>query len=168
MDLHRKSRSTIRPYSHFNSTTKVDLSKTIDWSTTKDWTNQHTQPSQHEWDNLEIRKIAYQSTIFTNSYFFQPGTRTHVKMLDHRLHQVDTTSKTVQYTGADMPRQQHQVLNPIEAANTWQQLDPTADPFASLPKNYYHTVTNAFVTNIIVGDQKSPGMESIFALQSPN
>jgi hypothetical protein len=147
---------------------KLIESKTIDWAITKDWTNQHIQLSQHEWDNLEIRKIAYQSTIFTNGYFFQPGTRTHVKMLDHRLHQVDTTPKIVQYTGADMPRQQQQVLNPIEAANTWQQLDPTADPFASLPKKYYHTVTNAFATNIIVGDQKSPGMESIFALQSPN
>ena len=51
----------------------------------------------------------------------------------------------------------------------WQQLNPTADPFASLPKQYYyHTVTNVFATNVIVGDQTSPGMESIFALQSPN
>jgi hypothetical protein len=147
---------------------KLIESKTIDWAITKDWTNQHIQLSQLEWDNLEIRKIAYQSTIFTNCYFFQPGTRTHVKMLDHCLHQVDTMPKTVQYTGSDMPRQQQQVLNPIEAENTWQQLDPTADPFVSLPKNYYHTVTNAFATNIIVGDQKSPGMESIFDLQSPN
>jgi hypothetical protein len=110
-------------------------SKTIDWATTKDWTNQHIQLSQHEWDNLKIRKIAYQSTIFTR---------------------------------ADMPSQQQQVLDPIEAANTLQRLHPTADPFASLPKNYYHTVTNAFATNIIVGDGKSPGMESIFALQPPN
>ena len=147
---------------------KLIESKTIDWAITKDWTNQHIQLSQLEWDNLEIRKIAYQSTIFTNCYFFQPGTRTHVKMLDHCLHQVDTMPKTVQYTGSDMPRQQQQVLNPIEAENTWQQLDPTADPFVSLPKNYYNTVTNAFATNIIVGDQKSPGMESIFDLQSPN
>jgi hypothetical protein len=85
-----------------------------------------------------------------------------VKMLDPRLHKVDTTPKTVQYTGTDISRQQQQDLNPIEAANTWQQLNPTADPFASLPKNYYHTVTNAYATNIIVGDQKSPGMESIF------
>ena len=61
-----------------------------------------------------------------------------------------------------MSRQQQQDLNPIAAANTWQQLNPTANPFASLPKNYYHTVTNAYATNIIVGDQKSPGMESIF------
>ena len=83
-------------------------------------------------------------------------------MLDPRLHKVDTTPKTVQYTGTDISRQQQQDLNPIEAANTWQQLNPTADPFASLPKNYYHTVTNAYATNIIVGDQKSPGMESIF------
>ncbi len=92
-------------------------------------------------------------------------------MLDPRLPKVDTTPKTVQYTGTDMSRQQqqaHKDLNPIEAAHTWQQLNPTADPFASLPKNYYHTVTNAFATNIIVGDQKSPGMESIFALQPPN
>jgi Ulp1 family protease len=46
--------------------------------------------------------------------------------------------------------------------------NPTADPFASLPKDYYHTVTNTYATNIIVGNQKSPGTESIFALQSPN
>ena len=32
--------------------------------------------------HLEIRKIAYQSTIFTNGYFFQPGTRKHVNVLD--------------------------------------------------------------------------------------
>jgi hypothetical protein len=56
----------------------------------------------------------------------------------------------------------------MTVANTWQQLNPTADPFASLPKNYYHTVTNAFATNIIVGDQTFPGMESIFALQHPH
>ena len=37
-----------------------------------------------------------------------------------------------------------------------------------LSKNYYHTVTNAFATNIIVGDQTVPGMESIFALQPPH
>jgi hypothetical protein len=105
-------------------------SKTIQWATTEDWTNQHIQLSQQEWDNLEIRKIAYHSTILTNGYLFQPDKRTHAKILDHRLHQVDTTPKTVQYTGADMPRQQQQLLNPIEAANTWQQLNPTADPFA--------------------------------------
>ena len=92
----------------------------------------------------------------------------HIKILHHRLQQVDTTPKTIQHTGPDTKRQQQQDLNQIEAANTWQQLNPTADPFASLPKNYYHTVTNAFATNIIVGDQKSPGMESIFALQPPN
>jgi len=128
---------------------KLIESKTIDWATTKDCTNQHIQLSQHEWDNLEIHKIAYQSTIFANGYFFQSGKRTHIK-------------------GADMKRQQHQGLNPITAANTWQQLNSTANPFTSLPTNYDHTVTNAFATNIIVGDQKSPGMESIFVLQSPH
>ncbi len=122
---------------------KLIESKTIDWATTEDWTNQHIELSQHEWDKLAIRKIAYQSTIFTNGYFFQPGTRTHVKMLVRRLHKVDTTPKIVQYTRTDMPRQQQQDLNPISAENTWQQLNPTADPFASLPKNYYHTVTLA-------------------------
>jgi hypothetical protein len=50
---------------------KLIESKTIDWATTKDWTNQHIQLSQHEWDNLDIRKIAYHSTILTNGYLFQ-------------------------------------------------------------------------------------------------
>jgi ribosomal protein L16 Arg81 hydroxylase len=112
--------------------------------------------------------MACQSTIFTNGYFFQPSTRTHVNAITTHLHKVDTTPRTVQYTGTDIPRQQQQDLNPIEAANTWQQLNPIADPFASLPKDYYHTVTNAYATNIIVGSQKTPGMESIFALQPPN
>ncbi len=143
-------------------------SKTIEWAITDDWTDQHLELSQPEWDKLEIRKIAYQSTIYTNGYFFQPGTRTHVNVLDTRPHKADTTPRTKEYTGPDISRQQQQDLNPIEAANTWQQLNPTADPFASLPKDYYHTVTNAYATNIIVGSQKSPGMESIFALQPPN
>ena len=66
-------------------------SKTIEWVTTEDWTNQHIELSQREWDKLEICKIAYQSTIFTNGHFFQPGTRKHAKMLDPRLPKVDTT-----------------------------------------------------------------------------
>jgi len=159
------------PSAHIHTSSQLQQlieSKTIDWATTNDWTNQHIQLSQHEWDKMEICKIAYHSTILTNGYLFQPGKKTHVKILNHRLHQVDTTPKTIQYSGADMPRQQQQVLNPIEAANTWQRLDPTADPFASLPKNYYHTVTNAFATNIIADNHNSPGMESIFALQPPN
>jgi hypothetical protein len=67
-----------------------------------------------------------------------------------------------------MKHQQQQGLNPITVANTWQQLNPTANPFTSLPNTYDHTVTTAFATNIIVGDQKSPDMESIFALQPPH
>ena len=51
------------------------------------------QLSHLEWDNLEIPKIAYQSTIFANGYFFQPGKQTHIKILHHRLQQVDKTPK---------------------------------------------------------------------------
>ena len=119
-----------------------------------------------EWDNLEIRKLAYQSTIYVNGYFFQPGKQTHIKIKKNSLQQVDTRSKTIQHTGPDTTRQQE--LDPITIANTWQQLNRNADPFVSLPKQYDHTVTNAFTTNIIVGDQTSPGMESIFALQFPH
>jgi len=82
------------PATHIHTSTqlqKLIQSKTIQWATTEDWTDQHIELSQPEWDNLEIRKIAYQSTIFTNGYFFQPGTRKHVKVLDPRLHKVDTT-----------------------------------------------------------------------------
>jgi hypothetical protein len=157
------------PFTHIHNSfqlQKLIESKTIDWAITKDWTNQHVQLSHLEWDNLEIPKIAYQSTIFVNGYFFQPGKQTHIKILQNRLQQVDTTSKTIQHTGPDTKRQQG--LDPITVENTWQQLNPTADPFTSLPKKYYHTVTNAFATNIIVGDQTSPDMESIFALQPPH
>jgi hypothetical protein len=95
---------------------KLIESKTIDWVTTKDWTNQHVQLSHLEWDNLEIPKIAYQSTIFANGYFFQPGKQTH---------QNTTSSSTTgrhnakNHTthGVDIPRKQQQVLNPIEAEN---------------------------------------------------
>jgi hypothetical protein len=89
-------------------------------------------------------------------------------VLETRPHKVDNTPKTKEDTWTDTSRQRQQVLNPIEAANTWQQLNPTAKPFASLPKDYYHTVTNTYATNITVGNQKFPGMESIFALQPPN
>ncbi len=59
--------------------------------------------------------------------------------------------------------------NPIDTANTWRQLNPTADPLASgLTQDCYHTVTNSYATNITVGNKKSPGMESIFALQPTN
>jgi hypothetical protein len=124
------------PFTHIHNSfqlQKLIESKTIDWAITKDWTNQHVQLSHLEWDNLEIPKIAYQSTIFVNGYFFQPGKQTHIKILQNRLQQVDTTSKTIQHTGPDTKRQQG--LDPITVANTWQQLNPTVDPFASLPKN---------------------------------
>ena len=141
---------------------KVIESKTIEWAIDKDWTNQHVHLSHLEWDNLEIRKLAYQSTICVNGYFFQPSKQTHIKIKkNNNPQQVDTRPKT-----PDTTRQQE--LDPITTANKWQQLNPTADPFTSLPKQYHHTVTNAFATNIIVGDQTSPGMESIFALQPPN
>jgi Ulp1 family protease len=118
---------------------------------------------------MEIREIAYQSTIKTNGYFFHPGTRKcHDNDLDPRPHKVDNKPKTKDHTWTDTSRPQQQEINPIEAANTWQQLNPTADSFASLPKDYYHTVTNTYATNITVGNQKSLGMESIFALQSPS
>jgi Ulp1 family protease len=39
------------------------------------------------------------------------------------------------------------------------------DPLGSLQKDYYQPITNAYATNIIVGNKDSPGMESIFALQ---
>jgi hypothetical protein len=48
---------------------KLIESKTIEWATTEDWTDQHIELSQYEWDKLEIRKIAYQSTIFTKWLF---------------------------------------------------------------------------------------------------
>ena len=51
--------------------------------------------------------------------------------------------------------------NPIDAANTWRQLNPLADPLASLKEDCHHTVTNAYATNIIVGNKDSPGMECI-------
>jgi hypothetical protein len=89
-------------------------------------------------------------------------------VLETRPHKVGITPKTKEYTWTDTSRQRQQDLNPIEAANTWQQLNPTADPLAFLPKDYYHTVTNTYATNITVGNQKSPGMESIFALQPTN
>jgi hypothetical protein len=38
--------------------------------------------------------------------------------------------------------------NPIDTANTWRQLNPTTDPLASLTEDCYHTVTNAYATNI--------------------
>jgi len=160
------------PAAHIHTSIKLQQliqSKTIEWAITDDWTDQHIKLSQPEWDKLEIRKIAYQSTIYTNGYFFQPGTRKrHANMLETRPHKKDITPKTKEDTGTDTSRQRQQALNPIVAANTWQQLNPTADPFASLPKDYYHTVTNTYATNITVGNQKSPGMESIFALQPPN
>ena len=166
MDMHRKNRGTIHPYSHFISTTKIDWiqdnrlgdNKRLDKPTCPTITPWMGQPG-----NPQNR---IQSTIFANGYFFQPGKQTHIKILQNRLQQVDTTSKTIQHTGPDTKRQQG--LDPITVTNTWQQLNQTADPFASLPKNYYHTVTNAFATNLIVGDQTSPGMESIFALQPPH
>ncbi|MFN9897348.1 MAG: hypothetical protein ACK55Z_00865, partial [bacterium] len=34
--------------------------------------------------------------------------------------------------------------NLIDAVNTWRQLNPRADPLASLNEDYYHTVTNAY------------------------
>ena len=89
-------------------------------------------------------------------------------MLETQPHKVDTTPKTKEYTGTDISRKRQQDLNPIRAANTWLQLNRTADPLASLPKDYYHTVTNTYGTNITVGNQKSPGMELIFALQPTN
>jgi Ulp1 family protease len=58
--------------------------------------------------------------------------------------------------------------NPIDAANTWRHLNPLADPLVSLKEDCYHTVINAYATNIIVGNKDSPGMESIFALQPTN
>ena len=118
------------------------------------------------WNNLEIPKLAYQSTIVVNGYFFQPNNQAHIKILQNSLQQAHTRSKTIQPTSPDTTREQR--LDPVTVANTWRQLNPTADPFTSLPKQYHHTVTDAFATNIIVGDQTSPGMESIFALQSPN
>jgi len=48
---------------------KLIESKTIEWATTEDWTDPHIELSQHAWDKLEIRKIAYQSTIFTKWLF---------------------------------------------------------------------------------------------------
>ena len=53
-----------------------------------------------------------------------------------RLHKVDTTPKTVQYTRTDMPRQQQQDLNPIAATNTWQQLNPTRTTKKLLSHSY--------------------------------
>jgi hypothetical protein len=50
--------------------------------------------------------------------------------------------------------------NPVELANTWCRLNPLADPL-----NCYQPITNAYAVNIIVGNEDSPGMESIFALQ---
>ncbi len=58
--------------------------------------------------------------------------------------------------------------NPIDTVNTLRQLNPTDDPLASLTEDFYHTVTNTYATNITVGNPKSRGMESIFALQSTN
>jgi hypothetical protein len=160
------------PGSHIHTSIQLQhliQSKSTEWAITDDWTDQHIELSQPEWDKLEICKISYQSTICTNGYFFQPGTRKcHVNELDPRPHKVDTTPKTKDHTWTDTSRQQQQDLNPIEAANTWQHLNPTADPFASLPKDYYHIVTNTYATNITVGNQTSPGMESIFALQPLN
>jgi len=40
--------------------------------------------------------------------------------------------------------------------------------FSWWTEDCYHTVTNAYVTNITVGNKKSPGMESISALQPTN
>jgi len=102
---------------------KLIESKTTNWAITKDWTNQHVQLSHLEWDNLEIPKLAYQSTIFANGFFFQPGKQTHIKILQNSLPQIDTRSKIIQHTGPDTKRQQG--LDPITVANMWQQLNPT-------------------------------------------
>ena len=160
---------TAAPSTHIHTSfqlQKLIESKTTNWPITKDWTNQHIDLSHLEWNNLEIPKLAYQSTIVVNGYFFQPGNQAHIKILQNSLQQAHTRSKTIQPTSPDTTREQR--LDPVTVANMWQQLNPTVDPFASLPKQYYHTVTNAFATNVIVGDQTSPGMESIFALQFPN
>ena len=160
---------TTAPSTHIHTSfqlKKLIESKTTNWAITKDWTNQHVELSHLEWDHLKIPKLAYNNTIVVNGYFFQPGKQTHTKILQNSLQQADTRSKIIQQTSPDMKRQQR--LDPVTVANTWRQLNPTTDPFTSLPKQYHHTVTNAFATNIIVGDQTSPGMESIFALQSPN
>ena len=166
MDMHRKNHGTIYPYSHFISTKKIDRiqdnqlgdNKRLDKPTCRTITPGMGQPG-----NPQNR---IQSTIFVNGYFFQPGKQTHTKILQNSLQQADTRSKIIQQTSPDMKRQQR--LDPVTVANMWQHLNSTADPFASLPKQYDHTVTNAFATNIIVGDQTSPGMESIFALQFPH
>jgi hypothetical protein len=86
----------LAPTAHIHTSIQLQTliqSKTIEWAITEDWTDQHIELSQPEWDKLEIRKIAYHSTIFTNGYCFQPDTRKHVNVLDTRPHKVDTTPK---------------------------------------------------------------------------
>jgi hypothetical protein len=159
------------PAAHIHTSIQLQQliqSKTIEWAITDDWTDQHIELSQPEWDKLEIHKITYQSTIYEWIFLPTRYKECHVNVLDTRPHKVDSTPKTKDHTWTDTSRQQQQDLNQIEAVSTWQQLNPTADPFASLPKDYYHIGTNTYATNITGGNQKSPGMESIFTLQPPN
>ena len=67
---------TAAPSTHIHTSSQLQKlieSKTTNWPITKDWTNQHIDLSHLEWNNLEIPKLAYRSTIVVNGYFFQPG-----------------------------------------------------------------------------------------------
>ena len=65
----------------------------------------HIKISQFQWDKLEICTIAYRSTIYTNGYFFQPGTRKRqMDDSEARLHDVFAIPKTNKYQRPDTPR----------------------------------------------------------------
>jgi hypothetical protein len=97
---------------HIHASTELQQlihSKTLEWALSDDWTDLHIEISQSQWDKLEIRTIAYRSTIYTSGYFFQTGTRKRqIDVFEARLHDVFTMPKTNKYPRPDTPRQRQQ------------------------------------------------------------
>jgi hypothetical protein len=139
--------------------------------------------SAESWSSYRIA-ITGMAAVSLGSYHvdeYNNGIHQHDSVGIHQ-HKANTNSSTITLVANKIPKTAttNQIAlaankipstattNLIDAVNTWRQLNPLADPLASLNEDYYHTVTNAYATIIIVGNKDSPGMESIFALQSTN